>query len=105
VHLDAIVVEAGGRVADLEPQRLQLERVMAEQVATQAAERDLGALAAAAHLAQPGDADIGVDLHDGADETSPMRPGGVPQRRLERHGDRGGAQVGDLRPSHRPAPV
>ena len=51
VHLHAVVVEAGGRVADLEPERGQVCRVVADQVALQPFDQETGALAAAAELA------------------------------------------------------
>ena len=61
-----------------------------------AVERRDGALAAAAHLAEPDEPFVGLDLDDGADEAPPMAAVRVAQRRLERHGDGGGPDVGDL---------
>ena len=56
----------------------------------------LGRLAAAAHLADAGEALVGIDLDDGADEAAPMRAVRVAERRLERDRDGGGPEVGDL---------
>ena len=55
-----------------------------------------GALAAAAHLAEPDQTLVGLDFYDRANEATPMAAVGVPQRCLERHGDGRGADVGDL---------
>jgi hypothetical protein len=95
-QLGAVVVEARGRVGDREPQGLQRERVVPDQVLAEAADRLLSALSAAAQLAEPDQAVVRLDLHDGADEAAPVCPVGVPQRRFERDGHRGGPDIDDL---------
>ena len=70
--------------------------IVADEIRLQRAERGLGRLAAAAHLAQPDQAVVGLDLDDGADEPPPVAAVRVAQRRLERNGDGGRADVGDL---------
>ena len=96
VQLDAVVVQRRGRVADLLPQRLELERVVAAQARAERLEGGLGAVAAAAHLAQADQPVGGLDLDQRAHEAAPVRAVGVQQRRLERDGDGGRADVGDL---------
>src|SRR5207248_2189191 len=96
VELRAIVVEARGRIAELEAKRLELKRVVPEEVRLQARERELGRLAAAAHLTEPDEPVLGLELHDRADEAAPVRAVRMPQRRLERDGHGGRADVGDL---------
>ena len=100
VHLRAIVVQAGGRVADGEAHRLEREHVVAAQVGLEAGERARGILAAAAHLAQPDIAVGGLDLDDRAHEAPPVRAVAVAQRRLQRHRHRRGANGGDGRAGH-----
>ena len=95
-HLRAVVVERRGRVGDQEAHLLELRRVVADEVRLERLERRVRALPAAAHLAQADEPFVGLDLDDGADEASPVAAVGVPQRRLERHGDGRGPDVGDL---------
>jgi hypothetical protein len=99
-ELGAIVVEAAGRIRDLPAQALQVERVVPYEVGEQCSKRRLGTLAATAHLAQADQPLIGLDLDDGAHEVAPVAAIGVPQRSLQRHGHRGGAQIGDRELAH-----
>ena len=92
VQLGAVVVEARGRVADLEAHRLERERVVAGRYGLERREGARRVLAAAAHLAEPDEAVVGLDLDDGANEAAPVRAVAVAQRRLERDGDRRGAR-------------
>ena len=101
VQLRAVVVEARGRVADREAHRLEAEDVVAAQIAGERGERARGVLAAAAHLAQADVAVGGLDLDDRAHEAAPVRAVAVQDRRLERHGDRRGADRGDRGGGHR----
>ena len=103
VELRAVVVEARGRIADLEPHRLEREHVVPGEVAFERSERARGVLAAAAHLAQTHVAVGGLDFDDGADEPAPVCAVAVPQRRLEGHRDRRGADASDRRGGHRAA--
>ena len=103
VQLRAVVVEARGRVADREAQRLEPEDVVAAQVVGERGERARRVLAAAAHLAQADVAVGGLDLDDRAHEAAPVRAVAVQDRRLERHRDRGGADRGDRGGGHRGA--
>ena len=82
-QLGAVVVKAGGRVSDHEAQRFKTERIMAEKVLLKALERSFCAFAATTHLAQSGDARIGVDFHDSPYEPAPMTSVGVTDRSLE----------------------
>ncbi len=95
MHLGAVVIEAGGRVADHEAEIFQLEGIMAEEVWFQSPERSLGALSASAHFAEADDAHIGFHLDDGTHEPPPMCAVGMTQRRLQRNGDGGRANIGD----------
>src|SRR5439155_9834087 len=97
VHLHAVVVEAGGRVADLEPERGQVCRVVADQVALQPLDQETGALAAAPELAQPDQTVVGLDLDDRAHEPAPVRAVRVPERRFQWDRHRRRAQILDLR--------
>ena len=96
VELIAVVVERGHRIHDLPAELLELQRVVADEVLLEAPDRHLGRFAAAAHLAEPGQALVGLDLDDGAHEAAPMRAVRMAERRLERDRDRGGAEIGDL---------
>ena len=95
VQLRAVVVEARRRIADLEPQRLEREDVVAGEVGQEPGERARRVLAAAAHLAQPDVAVARFDLDDRAHEPAPVRAVAVQDRRLERDGDGRGADGGD----------
>ena len=59
------------------------------------AEDGFGRFAAAAHFAEADEAVVGFDFDDGADEAAPVAAVGVAQRRFQRDGDGGGADVGD----------
>jgi hypothetical protein len=96
VQLRAVVVEARRRIADLEAERLELERIVADEVLLQPDERELRGLAAAAHFPQPDEAVVGLDLDDRAHEPAPVGAVRVPERRLERHRDGGRPDVDDL---------
>ncbi len=100
VQLRAVVVEAGGRVADLEAQRFQRKDVVAAQVGFEAGERAGCVLAAAAHFAEADEAVGRLDLDDGPHEAAPMRAVAVQERRFERHRHGRRANGGDCRGSH-----
>src|ERR1039457_6120445 len=95
-NLRAIVVKGRGGIGDEEAHLLEAGGVVPHQIRFHGAERRLGRFAAATHFAQPDDAVIGLHFDDGADEPSPVAAIGVAQRGLERHRDRGGADIPDL---------
>jgi len=70
--------------------------IVPDEIRLHAAERRLRRFPAAAHLAQAGDAFVGLDLDDGADEPPPVAAVGVPQRCFEWDGDGRRLDVGDL---------
>src|SRR5919112_2152477 len=90
MKLGAVVVEARRRVHDLEPERLELEGIVANEVGFEAFESTLRALPTSPHLAQPDEAVVGLLLDYGAHEASPVGPAGMLQRRLQwdRYGGR-----------------
>ena len=95
VELRAVVVEARGRIADLEPQCLECEHVVPGEIAQEAGEGARGVLPAAAHFPQADVAVRGLDLDDRAHEAAPVGAVAVQQRRFERNGDGRGANRGD----------
>jgi len=94
--LRPVVVERGGGIRDDEPHLLEERWIVPDEVGLEAVERRDGTLAAAAHLAEADDPFVGLDFHDRADEASPVRTVGMPQRCGQRHRHRRGADVGDL---------
>ncbi len=96
MKLGAIVVEAGGRIADLETQLFQAEGIVPFQIRQQPAKGRFRALTSAAHLPQPDQTVIGFDFDDRANEAPPVCAGRMLQRRLQRHRHRGCTNVDDL---------
>src|SRR5918993_478667 len=90
MKLGAVVVEAGCRVHDLEPERLELEGVMADEVGLETFEGLLRALPSSPHLAKTDEAIVGLHLDYSAHEASPVGPAGMLERRLQwdRYGGR-----------------
>ena len=103
VDLRSVVVQSRGGIEDLEPQGCRVEDVVAEQLGPQRLDGQLRALASAAHLAEPDDAALGLELDDGAHEAAPVGARGVAQRRFQRHADGRRPQVGYPRSPRRPA--
>ena len=95
-NLRPIVVKRRRRVGDLEPHLLKPRRIMPDEIRLHRPKSSLGRFPAAAHLAEPGDAFIGLHFDDGADESPPMTPIAMPQRGFERNGDGGRFDVGDF---------
>src|SRR5690606_35209522 len=96
MELHAVVVKRGRRVHDLPTQQFELLGVVSDQVGLEARNGQLGALAAAAHLADADETIVGFDLYQGANEAPPVRAVGMPERSLQRHGHGSGSYVDDL---------
>ena len=95
--LRAVVVERRRRIGDQEAHLLELRRVVADQIRLQRRRTPPRRVSPPPPISpSPINAFVGLDFDDGADEPPPMAPVGVAQRRFERNGDRGGADVGDL---------
>src|ERR687895_551789 len=90
MKLGAVVVEAGRGIHDLEPERLELEGVMADEVGLETFEGLLRALPSSPHLAKTDEAIVGLHLDYSAHEASPVGPAGMLERRLQwdRYGGR-----------------
>src|SRR5215210_4867308 len=99
MKLGAVVVEAGRRVHDLEPERLELEWVVADEVGLETIESTLRALPSSSHLAQPDEAIVGLHLDYGAHEASPVGPAGMLERRFQWNRYGGCSYVGYLQGS------
>ena len=95
VDLQAVVVQRRRGIADLEPERREIEHVVPDQPRPQRLDRQLSALAAAAQLPESDDSVGRLDLDDGPDEPPPVRARGMPERRLERHRDGRRPEVGN----------
>ena len=95
-HLRAIVVERRGRVREQEPHLLEQRRVAADERSLQRQHRRNRRLAAAAHLAEPDEPVVGLDLDDRAHEAAPVAAVRMTQRRLERHRHRRRAHISDF---------
>ena len=94
--LGAIVVQRRGGIGDEEAHLLQPRRVVTHQALLHGAENGFGRFSAATHLAQAHQAVVGLDFDNGSDEAPPVAPVGMAQRRLQRHGDRGGPDIRDF---------
>src|SRR5918999_4226317 len=90
MKLGAVVVEACRGVHDLEPERLEFEGVVANEVGLETLDSTLRALPSSPHLAQPDEALVRLHLDYGAHEASPVGPAGMLERRLQwdRYGSR-----------------
>ena len=95
MELRPVVVQAGGRIADCEAHRLELEYIVSAQVGQQAGDRLLDAFAAAAEFPQSQIAIGSLDFDDGPHKAAPVRAVAVQQRGFERDGDGGRAERGD----------
>jgi hypothetical protein len=87
VQLRPVVVERGGRIADLEPKRLELKRVVSNEIRLESIEGKFGAFAAAAHFSETDIPVVCFNFNDRADEPAPMGAGRVLERGFERYGD------------------
>src|SRR5215208_1802179 len=96
MKLGAVVVEACCRVHDLEPQRLEFEWVVANEVGLETIE---STLPSSSHLAQPDETLFGLYLDYGAHEASPVGPAGMLDRRLQWNRYGGCSYVGYLQGS------
>jgi hypothetical protein len=96
VELRAIVVKGGCGIADFPVELLELERIVAEQMGLQAANRGFRALAAAAHLSEANKTVVRFDFDNSADKAAPVRSVRMAKGRFQ--GDRygGGTNVYDF---------
>ncbi len=77
VDLGAVVVESGRGVQDLEPEGRGVEDVVAEKLGFEGFDRELGALASAAHFSEAHEPALRLHLDDGSNEAAPVGAGGV----------------------------
>ena len=95
-ELRPLVVQRRGRIGDEEAQLFDPPRVAPDEVRFQGLGRGARALATTPQLPQAHEAGVGLDLDDRPHEAAPVAAVGVAQRRLERYGDGGRANVGNL---------